>query len=627
MRVCGLVVEGELRGGETSSGSGMADKGASHDVEAIRAAAIGLHGHDPTTSPTPTTIEEVHEQMDELADFLRAKMLHMSSTERAADFSLLSSVHDDTAADVAARVWRSGQREAPEYEVDFEPGYRARRLASDLDAADGHDAHANAASLSRHVAMHSGDEGMGSVPAVALVATESTAVESIPRSAAELDASAVPEGLPPISHADAASPDRRQSWQTKAHLRSKLYPEHDSPTARARRASSELERLLARSSAETAALSPRRSLEASAEAVQVRVPLTRAPTLSPTTHGAASAVSEAALVKQRAATEAAIASTPLPTKPDLPETMPIQELLRQRHRERDADIVYRSARRQAEINYQASNSPRFFGRETSPTSLEKYAKASAAAAAATAERLSAPSPTPSQNSSFSLVEESENIGQTLPIANHDSEPVSSAPTSASTGALGIDWAALRSPESTATRFLSPSTFGVAIGPDGPGRTTESQVQDADGACEAPAEVSAAAESEKGEIEGEGEHREYQGRSPFVWRDATPETAHLAWTPTRQSTLRGSRHSAHDDGQKMTTAQRQPQLQLQQEPKPEPEPQPRNQQPATQHRIPSPIPSKKDVTLEGRAHSPSSKASDADRRLQELLAASPLSAGC
>lgn len=537
----------------------------------------GLYGHDPTTSPTPTTIEEVHDQMDELADFLRAKIRHIDNRERA---SAYYSSHDRTSREVAAGARLPGQHESLENEDVLHPGYRARRLAGGLleRAADDHEAQRDVLSPQRHIAVQA-DEGT--------TAADRSAPEIV-----EVDDSALPEGTPPASDSNSGAPGQRQPSQTKAQLHSKLYPEHDSPAARARRASSELERLLARSSAEAVALSPRRLEQAAAEAAQRRIPQ-KAPTLSPTTHGAASAAREAALAKQRVATTAAIAAAASPTPADSRSEESMQELLRRRHAERDADIVSRSARRQAEIAYRPSDSPRFFGRATSPTSLAEHAKASADAAAVTAERLSAPSPVQPQASSFSLVEESKRV-------NEASEPAS--PTSAaftSLVGLEIDWAALRSPQSVVTS--SPSMFGMTT-PE-PAQESESHAQ----------ESQSGNSEETGKMEDERETaEEYQGRSSFLWRDVNPKTAHLAWTPTRQSTLRAPRQPVHESQtavpmgahrERTETARRASEEQTASTPLPE------NSAP------------------EARAHSTASEtAADADRRLKALLASSPRSTG-
>eukprot|EP01043_Picozoa_sp_COSAG02_P060031 COSAG02_NODE_7762_length_2858_cov_3.820225_1_plen_561_part_01 len=97
------------------------DSEAPHGEESgplsMEGAVHGMHAHDPTTSPVPTTIEEVHDQMDQLADVLRAKMLHLSSSERASSCRVLSPVYDDTTADVATRPQLSGQHEALEDET------------------------------------------------------------------------------------------------------------------------------------------------------------------------------------------------------------------------------------------------------------------------------------------------------------------------------------------------------------------------------------------------------------------------------------------------------------------------------------------------------------------------------
>ena len=566
----------------------------------------GLYGHDPTTSPTPTTIAEVHDQMDELADFLRAKIRHIDSCERA---SAYSSSYDRTARDIAAGVKQPGQHESLENEDVLHPGYRARRLASGLleRAADDHEAQRDVLSPKRHVAVQADEEGM-------------TAADRSAAEINEVDDSILPEGTPPASSdSNGSAPDQRQPPQTKVQLHSKLYPEHDSPVARAQRASRELERLLARSSAEAVALSPRRLDQApaekhsAAEAARARIPQ-KAPMLSPTTHGAASAVREAALAKQRVATKAAIAKTASPTPGDSRSGESMQELLRRRHEERDADIVSRSARRQAEIAYRPSDSPRFFGRATSPTSLAEHAKASADAAAASAERLLAPSPVQPQKSSSSLVE----VRETVNAASEPATPISAA--SASLGGLEIDWAALRSPQSVVT--LSPSTFAKTTTPEpakeSESHTQESQSGNSEGMGKIAQEIQSESSEDTGKMEGERAPAEYQGRSSFLWRDVTPKTAHLAWTPTRQSTLRALHQPVHESQKEMTTGHRE---------RTETSQRATQEQTAMQHAMPPSTPLTEIASSEARAHSPASKAAaDADRRLKALLAASPRSTG-
>jgi hypothetical protein len=663
----------------------ITDAVGAHSPRLMEGLVHGLHGHDPTTSPTPTTIEEVHDQMDELADFLRAKMQALSSHgPRATD---RHKAFEHTSGEALAGGVRPSATEEIQLDAnpDLEPGYRARRSADGLlEAAAGqeHDPPLDAAAPKQRVALEPVAAAAEPVAAVEPADAEDAGAEdealeiamktdqehSEASSAPVAELALVPEGMPPAE----VAPTDSQPSPVRALLNSALYPEHDSPVARAQRASSELERLLSRSSAQTAAASPRRlaqqaQAKAKAEAqaaaaAQPRVPLT-SPRLSATTHGAASAASEAAkLAKQRAATQAAVAAAVSPAATTTaaaaaPDAASIQDLLHQRQAERDDDIIHRSARRQAE--YQPSDSPRFFGRQTSPTTLAKHADASAATAAATAERLLSSQKPPAAE--FSLVEDSGTaIGREALPAAAAVGPTAQVPTTfvASGGVLSstIDWSALRSPQSVATT-LSPSSYGVTSqrgGGEVPAPVPEPAPEpEPEPAPPTAAEVQPEPQQQQQQPqtqqeqqqaqqqEQEGEDGDYHGRSPFLWRDATPKTAHLAWTPTRESTLRVSPRSTYEKPSEVTArAQPQPQPQIQVAGRRTPSPTPvmdsvRESKQLQQHgasgQQQQPPPQQPLVVAANRqsqTRSPSSeKAAEADQRLQSLLAtASPHARG-
>ena len=143
---------------------------------------MGMVGATP--SPRPTTIDQVHEQMDELRDFLGAKMKAMDSREYMG-----RRVLEEVVVPVEKAVAQPA--EARELvEADLGAGYRARRAAHGLIEPDGDEAN-----------------------------PETLALEP---------ESALPEGSPPASS--------RPRTGHAALLQERLYPECDSPAERARQA-------------------------------------------------------------------------------------------------------------------------------------------------------------------------------------------------------------------------------------------------------------------------------------------------------------------------------------------------------------------------------------------------------
>ena len=141
---------------------------------------MGMVGATP--SPRPTTIDQVHEQMDELRDFLGAKMKAMDSREYMG-----RRVLEEVVVPVEKAVAQPA--EARELvEADLGAGYRARRAAHGLIEPDGD--------------------------------------EADPETLALEPESALPEGSPPASS--------RPRTGHAALLQERLYPECDSPAERAR---------------------------------------------------------------------------------------------------------------------------------------------------------------------------------------------------------------------------------------------------------------------------------------------------------------------------------------------------------------------------------------------------------
>ena len=440
----------------------------------------GQHGHDPTTSPRPVDLEQVHDQMDELADFLRAKMLSLSGDDAVVPSAQLyrrstpaaDRPKDSSSAQVdeadrggngpfAQLSGHSLSTLAGELAPVEDPGYRSRRAATGLPVGDPAGASA---------VVHD-DEPLSLVPVSA----------QKPR---------VPEGTPPVSGTTAriiAATAQADMSPASAQLQSVLYPQSDSPVARANRASAELARLLGQSSAEhySSVASPPRRLPPQAAAAGAGAP--------------------------------PVAGRSSPT---------LQSIMSQRQAERQSEDEKRSAQRQ-----QIRESPRFYGRQTSNT-LAAEAVAAAEAVEVVAGR-----------KMYSLVDDAGARKAPPPLAA--SSPSQDGAAAADEGR--IDWNALRAPRS-AVVGLSPSTYGVRAA-SASAEPSPATAAGSDAAVVAAAEWNLHTAAEGGyppapaaagpaleeAVAGAPSEQAWYGyssqRSPYLWRDHQPRTAHLLWTPT------------------------------------------------------------------------------------------------